>query len=71
MRSEEERHFALKEKCPIQLRKQMPFLLEDADQDITPRMRKLLDHLWQEWKQLNFDVDSIASNAVRFFSLGA
>ena len=47
-------------KGPANLRKQMPFLLEDADQDITPRMRKLLDHLWQEWKQLNFDVDSIS-----------
>jgi transposase len=39
-------------KGPANLRKQMAALLEDADQNLTPRMRSLLDHLWQEWKQL-------------------
>jgi transposase len=47
-------------KGPANLRKQMPLLLEDADQTVISRMRELLDHLWQEWKQLNFDVDSIS-----------
>jgi transposase len=44
-------------KGPANLRNQMPAILEDADQKITPRMRKLLDHLWQEWKHLNCDID--------------
>jgi transposase len=53
---------------PANLRRQMPALLEEADQNLTPRMRCLLDHLWQEWKQLNShiervsdDIDAIAS----------
>lgn len=46
-------------KGPANLRKQMPTLLEDADQNITPRMRKLLDHLWQEWKQLDLEIGNI------------
>lgn len=37
-------------KGPANLRKQIPPLLEDAEQNITPRMRTLLAHLWQEWK---------------------
>jgi transposase len=34
-------------------------ILEDAEQSLTPRMRRLLDHLWQEWKQLNSDVECV------------
>jgi hypothetical protein len=30
------------------LRRQMPAILEDADQKITTRMRNLLTHLWEE-----------------------
>jgi transposase len=45
-------------KGPANLRNQMPAILENADQDLTPRMRNLLDHLWQEWKQLQADVES-------------
>jgi transposase len=44
-------------KGPAKLRRQMPALLEDADQNLTPRMRRLLDHLWQEWKCLNSDIE--------------
>jgi transposase len=43
-------------KGPANLRNQMPTIVEDADQNLTPRMRKLLDHLWREWKQLESDV---------------
>jgi transposase len=35
-------------KGPANLRHQMPSMLEDADQNLTPRMRKLLEQLWQE-----------------------
>ena len=45
---------------PANLRKQMPGILEDADQNLTPRMRNLLDHLWQEWKGLNAEIDSMS-----------
>jgi transposase len=44
-------------KGPANLRNQMPAILEDAEQNLTPRMRGLLDHLWQEWKQLNSDIE--------------
>lgn len=47
-------------KGPANLRHQMPALLEDADQNLTPRMRSLLDHLWQEWKGLNADIESVS-----------
>ena len=46
---------------PANLRRHIPSLLEDADQNLTPRMRNLLAHLWEEWKQLESDVESISS----------
>jgi transposase len=45
---------------PANLRREMPTILEDAEQKITPRMRNLLDHLWQEWKSLNAEIESIS-----------
>ena len=33
---------------PMNLRKGMPSLLEDAEQNLTPNLRRLLDHLWHE-----------------------
>jgi transposase len=45
---------------PANLRRQMPALLEDAEQKITPRMRNLLAHLWQEWKSLNEEVERVS-----------
>ena len=39
-------------KGPANLRNPMPAILEDAEQNLTPRMRNLLHRLWQEWKQL-------------------
>ena len=47
-------------KGPANLRQQMPSMLEDADQNLTPRMRHLLDHLWQEWKSLNSDIERVS-----------
>lgn len=46
---------------PANLRRHMSSLLEDADQNLTPRMRSLLADLWQEWKQLEADVERISS----------
>ena len=38
---------------PMNLRKEMPVLLEDAEQSLTPSLRRLLDHLWHEWQSLD------------------
>jgi transposase len=46
-------------KGPAKLRSQMATILEDADTSLTPRMRNLVDHLWQEWKQLEVDIATI------------
>jgi transposase len=42
---------------PAHLRKQMAGILEDADQNLTPRLRTLLDLIWREWKQLDQDIE--------------
>lgn len=47
-------------KGPANLRKQMPAILEDGEANLTPRMRNLLNHLWQEWKALNAEIESIS-----------
>jgi transposase len=49
-------------KGPANLRKQMPSLLEDADQNLSFRLRKLLDHLWQEWKILDSDIECVSQD---------
>ena len=56
-------------KGPANLRNQMPVILEDAEQDITPRMRRLLADLWQEWKQLEANITKI-SEEIEHISLG-
>ena len=48
-------------KGPANLRRHMADTLEDAEQNLTPRMRRLLDHLWQEWKQLNADIEEMSA----------
>jgi transposase len=56
-------------KSPARLRERMPEILENADEDLTPRMRNLLALLWNEWKDLelqiaemNDEVEQIASS---------
>jgi transposase len=39
-------------KSPAKLGKELPDVLENADQNLTPRMRDLLALLWGEWKEL-------------------
>ena len=46
---------------PAKLRREIPSLLEDAGQNLTPRMRSLLACLWQEWKQLDADVERVSA----------
>ena len=46
---------------PLSLRKEMPDLLEDAEQNLTPQLRSLLAHLWQEWQSLNSQIERIGA----------
>lgn len=47
------------------LRDHMPAILEDDEQNLTPRLRNLLDHLWQEWKQLQADIEAVSEQIER------
>jgi transposase len=56
-------------KSPIRLREALPEVLENADENLTPRMRNLVAMLWNEWKELelqiiemNDEVERIASS---------
>lgn len=55
-------------KGPANLRKQMPAIVEDADQNLTPRMRMLLDRLWVEWRQLEYDVEAASEDIEKICS---
>jgi len=50
---------------PIHLRKQLPAVMEDAEQNLTPRLRWLLQRLWQEWQQLESDIQAITEEIER------
>jgi len=45
---------------PIHLRKNLPAVLEDATQNLTPRLRWLLSELAEEWKELEARITSIS-----------
>jgi transposase len=45
---------------PLSLRKGMPDLLEDAEQNLTPQLRGLLAHLWREWQYLDNQIEQIS-----------
>ena len=46
-------------KSPAKLRRELPDVLENADQNLTPRMRDLLALLWGEWKELEQQVEGL------------
>ena len=50
---------------PIHLRKNLPEVIEDAEQNLSSRLRLLLERLWQEWKQLELDVKTITEEIER------
>ena len=52
-------------KGPAKLRNNMATVLEDAEQNITPRMRMLLHRVWQEWKQLELDITALSDEIER------
>ena len=55
-------------KGPASLRRQMSEILENADERLTPRMRSLLDFLWQEWKHLQSQIESLTEDLEKIAS---
>ena len=49
----------------IHLRKNLPGVIEDAEQNLTPRLRWLLDRMWQEWKQVELDIEAMSDELER------
>ncbi len=45
-------------KGPAMLRRQLPEIRENADAPLSPRIRSLLAMMWQDWKQLDEQVES-------------
>jgi len=50
---------------PKHLSKNLPAVIEDAEQKLTPRLRWLLDRLWQEWKQMELDINAVTDEIER------
>src|SRR6516162_8930802 len=50
---------------PIHLRKNLPGVIEDAEQSLSSRLRWLLERLWQEWKQVEIDIKAITEEIER------
>ena len=52
-------------KRPANLWRQMPLVLEDADANLTPYFRRLLNDLWQEWKRVQLEIDAVTEEMER------
>jgi len=50
---------------PNHLRKNLPAVLEDCEQNLTPRLCCLLDRSWQEWKQTGIDIKTVTDKIER------
>lgn len=55
-------------KSPIRLREAMPEVLENANEDLTPRMRSLIAILWSEWKDLELQIAEMNDEVERIAS---
>jgi len=49
----------------IHLRKNLPAVIEDAEQNLSSRLRWLLERMWQEWKQIEVDIKAITDEIER------
>ena len=58
-------------KSPAKLRERMPEILENAEEDLTPRMRNLLALLWSEWKDLELQIEEMNDEVERIASSDA
>lgn len=50
---------------PIHLRKNLPAVIEDAEQNLSTRLRWLLERMWQEWKQVEIDIKGMTEEIKR------
>ncbi len=43
----------------------LPAVIEDAEQNLSPRLRWLLDRMWQEWKQMEIEIEAVTDEIDR------
>lgn len=55
-------------KSPIRLREALPEVLENANEDLSPRMRNLVAMLWSEWKDLELQIAEMNDEVERIAS---
>ena len=58
-------------KTPAKLRIEMPGILENADNGLTPLMRNLIDVLWGEWKSVEQQIEGLSDELERIASSDA
>ena len=58
-------------KSPVRLREAMPDVLENANENLTPRIRNLIAMLWNEWKQMELQVQEMNEEIERIASSDA
>ena len=59
------------EKKPAKLKAAMAAILENADADLTPLMRNLIDTLWSEWKMIEQQVEELNDELERISAADA
>ena len=55
-------------KSPIRLREALPEVLENINENLTPRMRNLVAMLWSEWKDLELQIVEMTDEVERIAS---
>jgi transposase len=50
---------------PIHLRKNLPAVIQDAEQNLTSHLRWLLNRLWQEWNQTEIEIKAMTEEIER------
>ena len=58
-------------KRPIRLMEAMPEVLENANENLTPRMRNMMAMLWSEWKDLELQIAEMNDEVERIASSDA
>jgi len=58
-------------KSPIRLREALPEVLENVNENLTPRMRNLVAMLWNEWKDLELQIVEMDQEVERIASSDA
>jgi transposase len=58
-------------KSPIRLREAIPEVLENANENLTPRLRNLIAMLWSEWKHMELQIQEMNEEIERIASSDA